>query len=352
MTLKLGIHTGQQECSYDDLRRVWRLADSTGFYWVSIWDHFYEQPMRDSKGDCFEGVAIMSALAAETTNVRVGSLVFGMAYRYPAVLAKAAATVDHVSGGRLELGLGAGWYELEHTTFGIPFLPVRDRMDVMEEGVQIIKTLLTEGSVTFEGKHFQLENANCFPMPVQRPPRVWVGGRGERRTLRIAARYADGWNVPYISPEEYAHKIGVLDRWCDVEDRDPAETFPLGQRRILDGRIRRRCRERARTLPRPVRRARRRAGRRPAIRHRQRGRRPHRRIRRVRRGGTQHRPARALQLRGPPGLRRGSAAGVQVGHNPTRFSLPLTQAKRGHVLGQSYPRTNRPQPRLFTWEED
>ena len=81
MTLKLGIHTGQQECTYDDLRRVWRLADSTGFYWVSIWDHFYEQPMRDSKGDCFEGVAIMSALAAETTNVRVGSLVFGMAYR-------------------------------------------------------------------------------------------------------------------------------------------------------------------------------------------------------------------------------------------------------------------------------
>ena len=223
MTLKLGIHTGQQECTYDDLRRVWRLADSTGFYWVSIWDHFYEQPMRDSKGDCFEGVAIMSALAAETTNVRVGSLVFGMAYRYPAVLAKAAATVDHVSGGRLELGLGAGWYELEHTTFGIPFLSVRDRMDVMEEGVQVIKALLTEGSVTFEGKHFKLENANCFPMPVQRPPRIWVGGRGERRTLRVVARHADGWNVPYISPEEYAHKIGVLDNWCDVEERDPAE---------------------------------------------------------------------------------------------------------------------------------
>ena len=120
MTLKLGIHTGQQECTYDDLRRVWRLADSTGFYWVSIWDHFYEQPMRDSKGDCFEGVAIMSALAAETTNVRVGSLVFGMAYRYPAVLAKAAATVDHVSGGRLELGLGrrlvrAGAHHVRHT---------------------------------------------------------------------------------------------------------------------------------------------------------------------------------------------------------------------------------------------
>lgn len=221
MSFNLGIHTGQQDCSYEDLRRVWRLADSSGFYWVSIWDHFYENPTVDGKGPCFEGVSIMTALAAETRRVRVGSLVFCMGYRHPALLAKAAVTVDHVSNGRLELGIGAGWYELEHQAFGIPFPPIRERMDKLEEGVQIIKSMLTDETTTFMGKHFQVEEANCFPRPVQTPPRVWVGGNGEQRTLRIAARHADGWNAPYISPEAYKHKIGVLDGWCEKEKRDP-----------------------------------------------------------------------------------------------------------------------------------
>lgn len=222
MPFNLGIHTGQQDCSYEDLRRVWRLADSSGFYWVSIWDHFFENPTINGQGDCFEGVSIMTALAAETTNVRVGSLVFCMGYRYPPVLAKAAATIDHVSNGRLELGVGGGWYELEHNAFGIPFPPVKERMDRLEEGVQIIKTMLNEGTATFHGVHYQVEEANCYPMPVQRPPRVWVGGGGEQRTLRIAARHADAWNVPYISPERYSHKIDVLDGWCEREGRDPS----------------------------------------------------------------------------------------------------------------------------------
>ncbi len=222
MPFNLGIHTGQQDCSYEDLRRVWRLADASGFYWVSTWDHFYENPTVDGKGTCFEGVSILTALAAETKRVRVGSLVFCAAYRHPALLAKAAVTIDHVSNGRLELGMGAGWYELEHRAFGIPFPPVKERMDKLEEGVQIVKSMLANETTTFRGKHFQLENANCFPRPVQQPPRVWVGGAGEQRTLRIAARYADGWNAPYISPEAYAHKIGVLDRWCEDAGRDPA----------------------------------------------------------------------------------------------------------------------------------
>ena len=223
MALKLGVHTGQQECTYEDLRRVWRLADSSGLYWVSIWDHFYENPTVDGKGPCFEAVSTMTALAAETTNVRVGSLVFGMGYRHPAVLAKAAVTIDHVSNGRLELGLGAGWYELEHTALGVPFPPVGVRMDIFEEGVQIIKSMLTQESTTFVGKHFQVRDAFCFPRPVQERPRVWIGGRGERRTLRIAARYADGWNAAYISPAEYRHKVHVLEQWCEHEGRDPEE---------------------------------------------------------------------------------------------------------------------------------
>ena len=220
MAIKLGIHTGQQDCTYEELRRVWRLADSSGFYWVSIWDHFYENPTVDGKGDCFEGISIMTALAAETENVRVGSLVFGMGYRHPAVLAKAAVTVDHVSNGRLELGVGAGWYELEHDAFGITFPPVATRMDILEEGVQVIKSMLNNEVTNFQGKHFQLTDANCFPRPVQKPPRVWVGGRGERRTLRIAARYADGWNNTPASVKHCRTMLEMLRKACERTDRD------------------------------------------------------------------------------------------------------------------------------------
>ena len=223
MSLKIGIHAGQQDCTYQELRRLWKLADGAGFYWVSMWDHFYDNPSVDGRGPCFEGVSTMAALAAETANVRVGCLVFSVTYRNPAVLAKAAATIDHVSNGRLELGLGAGWYELEHTAYGIPFPPARTRLDMLEEGLQIVSSMFTQDSTTFEGRHFRVEGAYCNPKPVQQRPRIWVGGKGERRTLRLAARYGEGWNVPYVSPEEYRHKTDVLDRWCHVEGRDPAE---------------------------------------------------------------------------------------------------------------------------------
>ena len=262
MALNLGMHIGQDDRTYEDLKRAWRLADSAGFYWVSIGDHFYQhehggmtsQPVDSSttegKGTCFEGVSIMTALAAETTNVRVGSLVFCMGYRHPTVLAKAAATIDHVSNGRLELGLGAGWYEREHNAYGIPFPPVRDRMDILEEGIQIIKSMLTQESSTFMGTHFQVTEAYCFPRPVQRPPRIWIGGKGEQRTLRIAARYADGWDAPSVSPEEYRHKIQVLEHWCEVDGRDPAEItrsvevgFYMGADQADANRLRRRFQE-------------------------------------------------------------------------------------------------------------
>lgn len=219
--MKLGMHAGPQDCSYEDLRRVWRLADSSGIHWVSVWDHFYGST--DFKAPTFETLSIMAALAAETTNVRVGCLVFGMAYRHPAVLAKGAATIDHVSNGRLSLGLGAGWHEHEHNSFGIPFRPLKDRMDAFEEGVHIIKSMLTRETTTFDGKHFQVKDAHSFPRPVQTPPSIWIGGMGERRTLRIAARYGDGWNGGNVSPELYKGKLEVLDRWCEVEGRDPAQ---------------------------------------------------------------------------------------------------------------------------------
>ena len=178
MTIKLGMHSGPQNCTYEELRRLWHIADSSGFYWVSIWDHFYDNPSPDGSGPCFEAVSTLMALAAETRNVRVGSLVFCMGYRHPAVLAKAAVTIDHVSNGRLELGLGAGWFEMEYNAFGIPFPPVKTRLDALEEGVQVIRSMFAQEKTTFVGEHYQLTDAYCSPRPVQQPPRIWVGGGG------------------------------------------------------------------------------------------------------------------------------------------------------------------------------
>jgi F420-dependent oxidoreductase-like protein len=221
--LLFGVHTGPQNCRLDDLRRVWHLADRSGFHWVSIWDHFYPAMLvpGDAEGTCFEAVSIMTALAAETKHVRVGSLVYCMAYRHPAVLANAMVTVDHLSGGRMELGLGAGWSQLEFDAYGIPFLPIKDRLDQLEEGVQIIRGLFTQPTTSFTGKHYTLTAARCDPKPLQAQPRIWIGGMGEKRLLRMVAAYADGWNVAFVGPEVYAHKNRVLTEWCERAGRAP-----------------------------------------------------------------------------------------------------------------------------------
>ncbi len=220
--ITFGVHTGQQNCTLHELRRLWRHVDTAGFDWISIWDHFYESPPRDGNGEAFEAVSALTLLATETSQARIGCLVFCMGYRHPAVLAKALVTIDHVSNGRLEVGLGAGWHEAEYRGYGLPFLPIKERMDMLEEGVQVIKALFTNARSNFAGKYFTLTNAACYPKPLQQPLRIWIGGLGERRTLRLAARYADGWNGPYISPEQFRHKCQVLDHWCEKEGRDPA----------------------------------------------------------------------------------------------------------------------------------
>lgn len=222
--MKFGIHTGPQNCAYEDLRRAWRMADDGGFEWVSVWDHFYPA-LTDPTGSCFEGVSIMTALAAETKRVRVGCLVFCMAYRNPAVLANAAVTIDHVSGGRLELGLGCGWSQLEFEAYGIPFLPIKDRLDQLEEGVLVIRSLFRNEKTTFHGRHFRVTDAYCEPKPLQKQPRIWIGGMGEKRLLRMVAKYADAWNTPFIGPDLYAHKNRVLSEWCEKEKRDPASVL-------------------------------------------------------------------------------------------------------------------------------
>lgn len=220
--MHFGIHTGQQHCSYEEMRQAWKMADERGLDWVSVWDHLYPALVEDPGGSEMEAVALMAAVAAETSRVRVGCNVLCCAFRNPGILAKSLITIDHISNGRLEVGLGAGWHAAEHEAFGVPFLPPRQRLDRFEEAVQIIKSMLTQEVTTFEGAYFTVRNAYSSPRPIQALPRIWIGGRGERRTLRLAARYGDAWNGAYIGVEEWTHKSNVLTEWCEVEGRDPA----------------------------------------------------------------------------------------------------------------------------------
>ncbi len=220
--MRFGIHAGPQDCSIDDLRRLWRIADERGFHWCSVWDHLYSvSDLSDPAKPAFEGVATMAALASETRRVRVGCLVFCVAYRPVGVLAKAAVTIDHVSGGRCELGIGAGWNELESRAFGIPFGSIKERLDALEESARVLRALFDGERVTLEGKQVRLDDALCLPRPVQPRLRLWIGGQGEKRLLRIVARYADGWNVPFLAPEIYKQRNATLNQWCEKERRDP-----------------------------------------------------------------------------------------------------------------------------------
>lgn len=220
--MRFGIHAGPQDCTLDELRRLWRFADERGFHWCSVWDHLYSiSDLSNPASPSFEGLTAMAALAATTTRVRVGCLVFCVGYRNPGVLCKAAVTIDHLSGGRAEIGLGAGWNEREFTAFGMPFLPIKDRLDQLEEHAIVLRRLFDGERVTFEGKHVRLMDALCGPRPAQPRLRLWIGGQGEKRLLRMVARHADGWNVPFLAPEVYAQRIGTLDDWCAKEGRDP-----------------------------------------------------------------------------------------------------------------------------------
>ncbi|MGH9212970.1 MAG: TIGR03560 family F420-dependent LLM class oxidoreductase [Acidimicrobiales bacterium] len=221
MSPRFGIHGGLQHTTVEELRDLWRKAEDLGFDWISVWDHFYAAGPEDYH--CHEAVAMHAALACSTTRVRCGCLVYSAGYRQPGVLAKAIATIDHLSGGRAEIGLGAGWAEPEYRAYGFPFPGAGARLDLLEEAAACVRGLLRNEATDFDGDHFQLRDAHLEPRPVQAALPVWIGGGGERRTLRIAARYADGWNVPYISPADFAHKRQVLADHCAAEDRDPAE---------------------------------------------------------------------------------------------------------------------------------
>ena len=220
--LRFGIHAGQQHATFDEYLAIWRLAEDVGLDWASVFDHFL--PIQsDPTGPCFEGFTLLSAMAAHTERLRCGIIVTGVTYRNPAVLANMAATIDHVSGGRLEMGLGAAWYEDEHNQYGIPFPRIGERMDMLDDACRIVKALWTEETATVAGKHFSVTGARCEPKPVQSPLPLWIGGSGEKRTLRIVAERATGWNTFHGDVAEYQHKLDVLAGHCADVGRDPAE---------------------------------------------------------------------------------------------------------------------------------
>jgi F420-dependent oxidoreductase-like protein len=213
---------------------IWRVADDSGFDHCWNMDHFASLGPDDSL-DIFEAWTLLAGMAAHTSHTRIGCSVTGNTYRHPAVLAKAAVTVDHLSGGRLEFGIGAGWAENEHTMLGLPFGTARDRADRLEEALPIIRSLWTESRTTFTGKHYQLLDAVAEPKPTQFPhPPIWIGGVGRKRTLRMAAEHAAVWNSPGGTPQQVSELSTVLDRHCADIGRDPSEIRRSVQIRVPD----------------------------------------------------------------------------------------------------------------------
>jgi F420-dependent oxidoreductase-like protein len=220
--MQLGLDIAQQRMPWSEIVTRARLADDAGFDGVWGFDHF--QPMYgEGPGECFEGNTTLAALSGVTSRARLGLLVTGMTYRHPSVFAAEAITIDHASGGRLELSYGAAWFDKEHDELGIPFPALKDRIDAFEEAVQIVRGLLTTDGFTFEGRHFRVHDATLLPRPVQQPhPPIWIGASGEKRMLPIAARYADVWHC-YGAPNHLAPKSELLSELATKAGRDPAE---------------------------------------------------------------------------------------------------------------------------------
>lgn len=221
MALKIGIHAGPQNLAMAELVRLWRRCDEAGFHWISVWDHFYANPLKSRADPCYEAVSAMTALAAVTQNVQVGCLVFCSLFRHPAVLAKAAVTIDHISGGRANIGVGAGWFKEEFEEFGYAFPSTGRRLDQLEEGLSIMRSLWRDPVTDFSGEHYEMRGAVGCPKPLHGDIRLWVGGFGPARTPRIAARFADGFSLPYLSPELVADRLTRLRAACEEIDRDP-----------------------------------------------------------------------------------------------------------------------------------
>ncbi|MFM7143179.1 MAG: LLM class F420-dependent oxidoreductase [Alphaproteobacteria bacterium] len=220
--IRFGIQTPQEGASWEALAAHWKEAERLGYDTVWLDDHFHGV-VTPPGADQLEAWVTMAALARETSTIRFGTLVFCNSYRHPSLTAKMAASLDAISGGRLEMGLGAGWFESEYTAYGYDFPPMRTRLEQLSEALEICRRMWTEDRPSFEGRHYRIDRPWVRPAPVQRPhPPIVIGGGGEKVLLRLVARHAQVWNMGG-SPAEFAHKIAVLDRHCAEVGRDPAE---------------------------------------------------------------------------------------------------------------------------------
>ena len=206
--------------TYEDIKDITKHAESIGYdaLWVS--DHFF---LNDKAEDtnCLEAWTLLGALAEATDKIRLGVLVTGNNYRYPAILAKIASTVDMISKGRLDFGIGAGWKEIEYNAYGIPFHSVKERIERLEEAIKLIKLLWKEPRANFDGKYYQLKDALSAPKPVQKPyPPIFIGGDGERKTLRYVAKFGDYMNLPFTPMNKIQAKLDALRKHCDDLGRD------------------------------------------------------------------------------------------------------------------------------------
>jgi F420-dependent oxidoreductase-like protein len=212
--------------SYAELEQFWRAADELGFHAVWNYDHFYGLggSVADFRKDTLEGWTTLAAMATIVKRARIGCMVTGVTYRHPAVLANMATTVDHISGGRLEFGLGAAWHEAEHAGYGIDFPRAGVRIGMLDEALQVIKLLWTQDEANFDGQYYHLKDAISNPKPVQKPhPPIVVGGTGEKKMLRVVATHANEWNAVSFDPAEWERLNKVLDEHCQAIGRDPKE---------------------------------------------------------------------------------------------------------------------------------
>ncbi|MFB9903162.1 LLM class F420-dependent oxidoreductase [Allokutzneria oryzae] len=202
-----------------------KAAEAGGVASFTLMDHWFQiEHLGTARDPMLEGYTALGFLAGQTSSMDLGLLVTGVTYRHPGLLAKIVTTLDVLSGGRAFLGVGAAWYEREHQGLGVPFPPVAERFERLEETLRICRQMWSDDEGPFHGTHYQLAETICVPRPIQRPgPKVLIGGSGERKTLRLVARYGDACNLFSPEPAVVAHKIDVLNRHCEAENRDPAE---------------------------------------------------------------------------------------------------------------------------------
>lgn len=210
--------------SWGEILELTQHCEATGWDGMYFADHFMPNgpDATPLDGPTLECWSVMAGIAAAVPRLRLGTLVSSVTYRHPTVLANIAAAVDQISGGRLLLGIGAGWQENEHDSYGLELGTIKERLDRFEEAVQIVRDLTRENRTNFKGEYFTVQDAPNQPAPVQEKLPILIGGSGEKRTLRVAAQYADEWNA-WTDPELLAHKVGVLHQHCDAIGRDPKE---------------------------------------------------------------------------------------------------------------------------------